>query len=218
MSGLAPIRFHFDYLSPYAYLAWTQMARIGGAHQREIDPIPVLFAALLAHHGTRGPAEVPARRRYLIKDVARLAHQFGVTIDAPPSHPFNPLLALRLTSLDMPADQRRALIDALFAAAWRERREISEPEVVAAIAQGVGIGPDRLEEANGEAAKVRLRAQTDAAIAFGIFGVPSMVVDGELFWGCDSLPHLERFLTGNDPVPADFTARWAHLKPSAQRR
>src|SRR3569623_816361 len=64
------LRFYFDYLSPYAYLAWTQIHTLGV----EVAPHPVLFAALLDANGARGPAEVPARRRYIIRDLARLAY------------------------------------------------------------------------------------------------------------------------------------------------
>jgi 2-hydroxychromene-2-carboxylate isomerase len=68
---VSAIRFCFDFISPYAYLAWTQVHALADRHGRAVEPVPVLFAALLDHHGTVGPAEVPAKRRYLMFDVVR---------------------------------------------------------------------------------------------------------------------------------------------------
>jgi 2-hydroxychromene-2-carboxylate isomerase len=101
----------------------------------------------------------------------------------------------------MPAHDRFVLIDALFKAVWSQRLHVSEPEVVEHIAERAGLAGRRLvEQATTSEAKSRLRAQTDAAIETNVFGVPTMVVGDELFWGYDDLPHLERFLEGRDPL------------------
>lgn len=212
------LRFHFDVISPYAYLAWTQIHALAERGGVTVEPVPVLFAALLEAHGTRGPAEVPARRAYLIHDVARLAHRFGVPLAPPPAHPFNPLLALRLASLPLPPDQRRALIDGLFAAAWGDGTGLGDPATVAAIVARAGLPADAVEQAAGPPAKAQLRASCDRAIAEGIFGVPTSMVRGQMFFGCDALPHLAYFLEHGDVVPADLVARWANLPASASRR
>lgn len=214
----APIEFLFDYVSPYAYLAWTQIHAIAEEHGREVEPVPVLFAGLLEAHGTRGPAEVPARRLYLMKDVPRLAITFQVPVNAPFAHPFNPLLALRVSSLPMQRHVRRALVDGLYRAAWVERRRIVDPEVVDEIARSAGYGEGASEQAVLPEAKERVRAQTARAIEAGVFGVPSMLCDGELFWGCDSLPHLRRHLSGELRIPDDWVTRWQHLPTDAVRK
>src|SRR5512140_3653821 len=100
---MSAIRFCFDYVSPYAYLAWTQIHALAARHGREVTPVPVLFAALLDAAGTKGPAEIPAKRGYVFKDVLRSAHRLRVPLVPPPAHPFNPLLALRVSSLDLEA-------------------------------------------------------------------------------------------------------------------
>lgn len=212
------ISFFFDFISPYAYLGWWRVQEIADRLGRKLEPVPVLFAGLLQAHGTRGPAEVPARRRYLMKDVVRIAHDFGVPIDAPFAHPFNPLLALRVCSLPMAAGERRALTSALFRATWAERRAVVEPTVVAEILTAVGLPGELLERAGDAEAKQRVREQTERAVALGVFGVPTAAVGSELFWGTDSLPHLERFLAGNDPVPVDLLERWAALPAQAVRK
>ncbi len=212
------IRFFFDYVSPYAYLASTRIAALAARHGADVERVPVLFAGLLEAHGTRGPAEVPARRRYLIRDVARLARAFGVPFELPPAHPFNPLLALRVSSLSMPEPQRAVLVDGLFAAAWVNGRDLADPAVVADVAASAGLPGGALDAAAGSDAKAALRARTAEAVALGVFGVPSMIVGTELFWGCDSLPHLARHLDGEAPVPPDLAARWERLPAGATRQ
>jgi 2-hydroxychromene-2-carboxylate isomerase len=172
-----------------------------------IEPVPVLFAGLLDAHGTKGPAEVPARRTNLIRDVARKAQRLGVPIDVPFAHPFNPLLALRVASL--PGIDQKQVIDALYRAAWVERRDITDPAVVSAL-----VGESLV--ARAAEAKPALRAQTDEAIARGVFGVPTLAIADELFWGTDALPDLVRYLDGSR-VPAEWLARWESLPAAAVR-
>jgi 2-hydroxychromene-2-carboxylate isomerase len=211
------MRFYFDFQSPYAYLAWTRIYPLAARFALPVEPIPILFAALLDAHGTLGPVEVPARRRYLIRDVARIAHAYGVPLELPPAHPFNPLPALRLASLPMDPELRRALVDRLFRASWAEGAGVTDPAVVRSIATHVGLPAASIEEAGSAEAKARLRAQTEEAIQRGIFGVPTMVVRGQLFWGCDSLPHLERFLAHGDVVGPELVDRWQRLPATAAR-
>jgi 2-hydroxychromene-2-carboxylate isomerase len=213
------MRFYFDFISPYAYLAWTQIHALAARHGRTVEPVPVLFAGLLGAHGTRGPAEVPAKRRYLFADVLRTAHRLGVPLAPPPAHPFNPLLALRVSSLPMAADRRRALIDALYAATWGDGPGVTDPAAVARLANGVGLDGEALIAAAGtEEAKARVREQTDEAIAAGVFGVPTVIVEGELFWGHDSLTNLEAFLRGEGAIDAALLARWETLPASSTRK
>ncbi len=212
------IRFYLDFISPYSYVAWTQIPGLAARHGCALEAVPVLFAGLLDAHGTKGPAEVPAKRRYVLKDAARKAARFGVPIDAPFAHPFNPLLALRLASLPELQDADRVrLIDVLYRATWAERRDVTSPEVLSGLLHDAGVDPSLLEKAASAESKQRVRDQTNGAIAAGVFGVPTTLVDGEMFWGTDSLVDLERFLEGRDPVPIDLAERWESL-PAAARR
>jgi len=213
------MRFYFDYISPYAYIAWRQLPAIAARHRQAIEPVPVVFGALLGAHGTKGPAEVAAKRRYILKDVYRKARRAGLPFALPPSHPFNPLLALRASSLVLPGDAQHRLIGALFAAVWETGEGIEAPGAVSRIATSVGLDGEAIERAASEPdAKVRLRAQTDEALAAGVFGVPTVVVDGELYWGVDALELLDTFLGQREPVPAELVARWETLPASATRR
>ena len=96
-----PIRFLFDFISPFSYLAWQWIHEVAETHERPIEYQPVLFAALLNHFGHLGPAEIEPKRRYIFKQVARRAHALRLQLAPPPSHPFNPLLALRIASIDL---------------------------------------------------------------------------------------------------------------------
>ncbi|TMQ18683.1 MAG: 2-hydroxychromene-2-carboxylate isomerase [Deltaproteobacteria bacterium] len=213
------MRFYFDYISPYAYLAWRRLPAIAARHGEAIVPVPVVFGALLSAHGTKGPAEVPAKRRYVLKDVYRKARLAGVPFMLPPAHPFNPLLALRASSLALADDAQHRLIDAVFAAIWQVGEGIETPGAVSRLAAAVGLDGDAIERAAAEPdAKARLRAQTDEAIAAGVFGVPTIAVDGELFWGVDALDLLDAYLEHREPVPAELVARWEALPASIQRR
>ncbi len=207
---------HFDFISPFGYLAWTQIHALAARHGAEVQPVPTLFAALLAEGKTKGPAEIPAKRRYFFKDAFRTAHLLGVPIAMPPTHPFNPLLALRVASLPMDEDTHRRVITAIYDATWATGAGIETAAQVAAALDAAGLPGAQLVERAPEA-KDELRRATEDAIAHGVFGVPTMRVDGELFWGVESFGHLERFLDGKDPlrgldlskleVPASATRR-----------
>jgi 2-hydroxychromene-2-carboxylate isomerase len=191
----APFTYWFDFVSPYAWVAFRPSRALAAQHGRAFVPRPVLFAGLLDAHGLVGPAEVPAKRTYIFKDAYRKAHARGLPpLVLPPTHPFNPLVALRAVV----AQPSTEIVDALFAAAWIEGRAIDTPEAVAAI-----VGPEIVAAAQAADVKARLREDTDAAARRGIFGVPTLELDGELFWGSDALEHADAFLRGEDPVPAD---------------
>ena len=213
------LHFHFDYISHNAYLGWVRIYDIAKASGRNVVPIPTLFAGLLNAHGQLGPAEIPAKGRWMSKDVLRKAALLGVALTPPASHPFKPLLPLRVSSLDLDGDTRRRLIDGLFRATWAESRDVSDETVVAEVADAAGLdGRAAVEQASSEPIKQRLRDQTDAAIAKGVFGVPTVEVGGEIFWGYDDLPMLERHLRGEDPLDEEKLAGWFSLKPTARRR
>lgn len=216
---MPPLIFYFDFISPYAYLAATQIHALAERHGREVSLAPVLFAGLLDANGTKGPAEIPRKRAHLFGDVIRKAHRLGVPIAPPAWHPFNPLLALRVSSADMKETERRLLVDALFRAVWGESVDVTKPENVAAIAAGVGLdGAALVAWASSDEAKPRVRARTEEALAAGAFGVPTVVADGELFWGLDTFENLEMVLAGRDPIRPETLAAWEKIAPSAARR
>ena len=214
------IRFYFDYESPNAYIAWTQLPKLAQRYGFTVDPVPILYAALLDAHGQLGPGESPAKGRWMNKNLARKAVLLGVPLSAPAFLPFNPLLALRATLLLSEPGERDALIDALFRAVWVHGLHVSETAVVERVANEIGLpGGALVAKAQMPEVKSLLRAQTDDAISRGVFGVPSMEVGDELFWGYDDFPQLEQHLAGADAIDPSVWAAWAGPpRPSAVRR
>ena len=214
----APLRFFFDYISPYAYLAWTQLPALAERHGRALEAVPVLFAGVLNTLGTLGPAEVPAKRFYIYKHTHRLAHELGVPFVFPPAHPFNPLLALRVTAAVREVEARRRLVSALFSAAWAEGDGLVDPERVGACVSAVGLDVQAVLAAAGTPdVKEQVRRNTEELLARGGFGVPTILADEELFFGVDSLGHLDRFLRGEDSLPHEERERLRTLPMAASR-
>jgi len=220
------IGFAFDFISPYAYLGWHR-AREALAGVATLEPMPVLFAAMLDANGTRGPAEIPAKRLYTWKHVLRLAHDQEMPIAPPPAHPFNPLLGLRIVAsgdvVPLTPDQRATVVDVLYAMTWGGGPGISDPNVVAQGLDAAGLpGPRLVEAAAAPVVKQRVKDNTTRAIELGVFGVPSYLVSGadgvEVFWGQDAVPDVARYLRGDDPVDREALARWNDLPAASKRK
>lgn len=211
------IRLYFDPISPYVWLAFKRLDELKAAGLA-IDPRPVLFAGLLNAHGQKGPAEIPAKRAYIFGDVMRLAAMHGYAFQGPPTHPFNPLRALRMCIAIDDAGQRLSFARALSDACWELGQDLSDRPTLDRIAQSCGLDAAPLgAAAERPEIKGRLMEATNAAISAGIFGVPSFVCDKELFWGADRIDALLWRLkhpAGDNERLNDFLSRGA----SAQRR
>lgn len=216
----ARLYFLFDFISHNAYLAWHRAQDIARTHGLIFEPVPVVFGAMLSAHGQVGPAEVPPKSRWMLRDVLRKAALLGLPMAPPHSHPFKSLVPLRWVCAAPTREARIALSDAIWLATWGQGREVSSPAVLHELAASVGLDGATLEAGSeSEAVKQQLRAYTDEALAAGAFGVPSLFARGQLFWGYDDLGFLERFLQGRDPLDAirDLDA-WSRVRASVQRR
>jgi len=220
MAETSIIRFYFDYESPNAYLAWTQLPKLADRYGFTVYPVPILYAALLDANGQLGPGEQPTKGHWMSKNMARKALLLGVPLNPPAFLPFNPLLALRMTILPLEDSTRRDLIDAFFRAVWVRGLHVSEATVAEAVATEIGLsGASLVAQAQTPEIKSQLRAQTADAISKGVFGVPSMMVGDELFWGYDDFPYLELFLAGKDPLAAvDWPKSNSPVRASSMRR
>jgi 2-hydroxychromene-2-carboxylate isomerase len=168
---------------------------------------PVLFAGLLNHWGQLGPAEIPPKALFVFKSCARSATLAGIPFRVPRFHPFNPLTALRVSLREVAGADQPRVIDALFAAGWGRGEDLGSPAVITEALDGAGLdGRALVERAADPAVKETLRAATARAVERGVFGIPTMIANGELFWGNDQLEHVERRLDGADPLDAlDFS-------------
>lgn len=207
------ITFHFDFISPYAYLAFEKLPDALKGLSYSVDYRPVLFAALLKHHGQLGPAEIAGKRDWTYRQVLWLAHASGIPMHLPAAHPFNPLALLRLAlACGEGGRVNRYVGETVFRHVWRGGLDAGDAARVQDLQQR--LQPRR--DPGDEAVKAELKANSDAAIARGVFGVPTCEVDGRLFWGFDGLAMLRAFLEG-DPW---FDQHWeqAAQRPSAVTR
>jgi 2-hydroxychromene-2-carboxylate isomerase len=186
----APLDWYFDFISPFAYLQWRRLWRDHPELARRLQPKPVLLAALLNHWGQLGPAELPGKRRHTYRLVQWQAREAGIALRAPPAHPFNPLAALRLC---LAAPDRVAAAHAIFAHIWEHGRAADSAEALAPVARDLGIA-DAAAAIADPSVKQQLAANGADAIALQIFGVPTLVIDGQLFWGNDATPMALAYL------------------------
>jgi 2-hydroxychromene-2-carboxylate isomerase len=185
----------YDVISPFAYLALPRLDEFPDTV--ELSAMPVLFAALLDHFGQRGPAEIPSKRRFTYRFALWRARRLHLPMQFPPAHPFNPLAALRLIiAAGSTVHAARTVLSAVFGAG----RDVSERTVLAELAQELGVANPEQALAD-PAVKARLRENTQWASEHGIFGVPTLVIGEELFWGHDAIDMALDYLK----KPGDFS-------------
>ncbi|MDH4391475.1 MAG: 2-hydroxychromene-2-carboxylate isomerase [Aquabacterium sp.] len=211
------VDFWFDALSPYAWLAFDRLPQALEGLNVVVNHQPVLLAGLLQHWGQKGPAEITPKRAWTYRQVLWLAQQQGTPLQLPQPHPFNPLALQRLAVAAAPAGgtPSRRTVDLLFRHVWcRDGADPNEPAALAALV--AAVAPQR--DTAGDDVKAELRARTEAAVALGLFGVPTLVCDGRHFFGLDALPMLRAALAGDAwfDTPAWQTA--GQQPPGLQRR
>ena len=195
------ITFYLDFISPYAWLAFEKLPEALMGHSYSVSYKPLLFAALLKHHGQLGPAEIPGKREWTYRQVLWLARQNGVDLQMPAQHPFNPLGLLRLALACSEFGQpNRYVCDTIFRHVWQGGQDAADAQRLQALT--AQLAPKR--DPNDAQVKVHLRSNTEDALANGVFGVPTFEVDGKLFWGFDALPMLKAYLDGD----AWFDSAW----------
>lgn len=180
--------WYFDLISPFSYLHLKQFGKLPAGLQ--IEYVPVLFAGLLKHWEHKGPAEIPAKRIYMYRQLTWLGRHLDIVFKMPPSHPFNPLPALRLLIASEPT---REHVETAFDMVWKEGRDMMAPQNLAELGKRLGIKDVQAALAD-DAVKAKLKANTDAAIAKGVFGVPTFLMGEVMFWGQDSLEMMLDYL------------------------
>jgi len=205
--------WYFDFISPYAYLQSTRLQEL--AQRAIIRPRPVLFAGLLNHHGHLGPAEIPPKRAFVFRQALWLAQRQGINMKLPPHHPFNPLPPLRLA---LALNCRVDVVQAIFSFIWREGGNCDDTDDWASLTGKLGV-VNPAERLSDPAVKNALRENTEDAIARGVFGVPTLVVDNELFWGHDAADFFLDYLADPDSMRTSiFEPVNALAQGAAQRK
>ena len=176
----APLRWYFDFLSPFSYLHWQKVKALRATHV--VEAVPVVFGAVLSAKGQLGPAEIPGKREFTYRHVLWQARAEGVSLVFPPAHPFNPLGALRAC---IAAGSGADAVDVIFDWIWRDGRPVDGDAALRPLLDRLGLTPEAIATPEVKAA---LRANTEAAIAAGVYGVPTLQIGDALFWGNDAHP------------------------------
>lgn len=182
--------FWFDPISPFAYLAFERLPQVLAGCSYEVQYRPVLLAGLLKHWGQKGPAEIEPKRAWTFRQVQWLAQHHGVALQVPTQHPFNPLSLLRLL---LACGPNRHAVEAVFRHVWVGGADATDAARLTALA--AQLTPAR--DPASDDVKRELRQAGDDALQRGIFGVPSLELDGRLFWGLDGLDMVAAALRGD---------------------
>ncbi len=209
-SGTTAIDWYFDFISPYAYLQWQRLRREAPALL--LRPRPVLFAGLLAHWDHKGPVEIPPKRAWTYAHCLWVARRHDIPMRLPSAHPFNPLPLLRLAIALGAGDD---VVDRLFAYVWREGRLPGDDEAWQDLLDEFLVEP---ADIHADHIKQELHANCAEAIAAGVFGVPTAVIDDQLFWGVDATDMLLARVAGDAFFSSDAFRAAATLPAGQQRR
>jgi 2-hydroxychromene-2-carboxylate isomerase len=197
--AMKEIHFFFDFISPYAWLAFKALPQSLEGISYRVHYHPVVFGAMLKHHGQLGPAEMPGKRDWTYRQVMWLAKQQGTDLQMPASHPFNSLSLLRLAvAASDNGEPNRYVVESIFKHVWCTGLEASDAERLEALQLHL-LSQANLSLKDPQSVEVKqlLQQQTQQAIDLGLFGVPSVVVNGQVFWGQDALPMLRAYLQGD---------------------
>lgn len=197
---MAPrLEFFYDYGSPFSYLVDTQLPGLCQRSCAELVYRPMLLGGVFKATGNRSPMQEPveSKRSYGALTLRRWVEHYGVPFVLNPHFPIHTVQLMR----GAVAAQRAGVFDAyhraIFPAFWAEGENLGDPLLLAAVLERAGLEAAPLLEATADdAIKQELRANTDEAVARGVFGAPSFFVEGQIFFGNDHVAFLERALGG----------------------
>jgi 2-hydroxychromene-2-carboxylate isomerase len=191
------VEFFFDFGSPTAYLAWTQLPKIAAESGATLVWRPMLLGGVFKATGNASPVTVPAKGKWMNQDIARWARRYGASFRFNPHFPINTLTLMRIAvgvQMRRPADFER-YVDTVYRAMWETPLNIGDPAVLADVLQRAGFEADALLALAGDAeVKAQLAANTDEAVARGVFGAPTMFVGEQMHFGQDRLDFVREAL------------------------
>lgn len=192
------ITFYLDFISPYAWLAFERLPEVLEGLSYSVAYKPVLLGALLAQHANPGPAGIAPKRDWTYRHVTWLGQAHGIGLQMPARHPFNPLPLLRQAlACSEDGHINRYVAGTVLRHVWQGGEDALDAGRMAALAVALAEQQRPGQDIASEGPKALLRANTEAAQAAGVFGVPAFEVDGKLFWGLDGLPMLRAYLDGD---------------------
>lgn len=194
---MATVRFLFDVGSPTAYLAWKRLPKIAERTGATIAYVPILLGGVFKSTGNAPPGTVAAKGRWMNDDMAIWARQDSTVLTMNPKFPINTTAMMRGCVAAQHRGEFHAYADAVFDGMWRDARDMGDPTVLAGVIAAAGLDAGAYAAAiEDQAVKDELRANTDAAVAAGVFGAPSFFVGDRLFFGQDRTQFVEMALKG----------------------
>lgn len=191
------VEFYFDFGSPASYLAWTQLPGIATGHGAVLVYRPVLLGGIHKATNNVSPATIPAKGAWMQLDLARFARRYGVQYAYNPHFPINTLMLMRGATGTQVHDEQLFLryVDVVFRAIWERPRNMSDLPTIQAVLEEAGLDPAFLFQLVGDpSVKEKLKSDTEAAVARGLFGAPTMFVGEEMFFGQDRLDFVKEAL------------------------
>lgn len=195
----ASLSYYFDYLSPYAYFSWLSLKTLSSRFELDIQYHPVPYPLITNHWGLKGTATVPPKRAFVYRDALRYSRLMNIPLNPPATHPFKPYLPLRLSLFDVAAEQQCQVIDALWEATWVLSIDMSSEHAIRDYLNQKGLpGVELIQLASSDKIKQHYKKEVANALEQGVFGVPTMILNGELFWGRDQFVYIEALLNGEN--------------------
>jgi len=185
-------QFFFDFGSPASYLAWKRMPDLQARTGVSFAYVPMLLGGVFKATGNASPVTVPAKGAYMSRDLARWAERHGTPFRSNPFFPINTLRLMRGAIAAQARGELEAYGNAVYDAIWQDQRNMGDAAEAAAALAAAGLDAAfYAAAADDDAVKAKLVANTEAAVAAGVFGAPSFVVAGELFFGQDRMDFVE---------------------------
>lgn len=194
---MAPkLEYFFDYVSPFSYLADSQLPALLERTRAEIEYRPFLLGGVMKASGNSPPFTVPAKGRYTAVDTQRWAKRYGLELNSNSHFPVNTVLPMRAALVVQDRDGFDKFHAGVFAAMWREGQDVGDAAVLAVVLEKAGFeARPILERCAEQEIKDLLRKNTDHAVARGAFGAPTFFVNDEMFFGNDRLDFVAEALT-----------------------
>jgi 2-hydroxychromene-2-carboxylate isomerase len=188
--------FYFDFGSPTAYLAHKRLRQLSTLYPLDVNYKPMLLGGVFKATGNNSPVAIPAKGQYMmVHDLPRFARRYNVELNPNPFFPINTLNLMRAAIAAERLDCAPAFIDAVYDAVWIQEKNMGDPDTVAAVLTEHALDAKALLALSQDPEiKAALIANTEAAVALGIFGTPTFFMDDEMYFGQDRLDFIEEAL------------------------
>jgi 2-hydroxychromene-2-carboxylate isomerase len=194
---MATVKFLFDVGSPTAYLAWKRLPKIAERTGATVEHVPILLGGIFKSTGNAPPGTIRAKGNWMADDMAIWAELDGTAFAMNPKFPINTTAMMRGCVAAQRRGEFQAYTDAVFEGMWRDQRDMGDLAVLGGVIAGAGLDAGAYAAAiEDQAVKDELRANTEGAVAAGVFGAPSFFVGDRLFFGQDRTQFVEMALMG----------------------